>query len=111
MSKDTKCWVAYTTVDSKDKAAGMARYLVEQDRVACVNIVGPIESVYKWQGQVEQAVEWMLMMKCSEEQREGLKAALVDLHDYDVPELIMLPVADGHLAYLDWIRASFGGRA
>lgn len=104
-----RCWVAYSTVESKEHATELARNLVEQQLVACVNIVGPVESVYRWQGKVEQTAEWMLMMKCSESQCEELKMALPRLHGYEVPELIMLPIADGHTAYLDWIAASGKG--
>lgn len=102
----TRCWLAYSTVDSKEQADILARGLVDQQLVACVNIVGPLESVYRWQGKVEQAKEWMLMMKCSESQCEELKMALPRLHGYEVPELIMMPIADGHAPYLDWIAAS-----
>ncbi|VWX34452.1 Divalent-cation tolerance protein CutA [Limnobacter sp. 130] len=104
-----RCWVAYTTTDSKERASLMARSLVEKQLVVCVNIVGPVESVYSWQGKVEQTTEWILMMKCSESQCEELKMALPRLHSYEVPELIMFPIADGHSAYLDWIAASGAG--
>ena len=101
-----RCWVAYTTSDSKERASLMASSLVEKQLVVCLIIVGPVESVYSWQGKVEQTTEWILMMKCSESQCEELKRALPRLHGYDVPELIMLPIADGHVPYLDWIAAS-----
>ena len=111
MEESTKCWVAYTTVDSKTKAIEMAHKLVGAKRVACVNVVGPVESVYEWQGQVDQAAEWMLMMKCTRDQCDGLKSAVLELHDYDVPELIMWPISDGHGPYLDWIGRSDEAKA
>ena len=104
-----RCWVAYSTVDSHGRATALAHRLVDEQLVACVNIVGPVESVYRWQGKVEQTKEWMLMMKCSESQCEELKRALPRLHGYEVPELILLPIADGHVPYLDWIPASGKG--
>ena len=107
----TGCWVAYTTIDSKEKAAALANRLVKEKLGACATIVGPMESVYEWQGDIAHATEWMLMMKCADEQLEGLKKAVAAWHDYAVPELIVLSVADGHTPYLDWVRASAGGKA
>lgn len=86
----------------------LARQLVERSCIACANVVGPIESVYVWQGQLEETAEWMLMMKCAEKQIEKLKLAIAELHDYDVPELIVLPIVDGHVPYLNWIVQSEG---
>lgn len=111
MAETTGCLVAYTTVDSKEKAASLANRLVTEKLVACATIVGPVESVYEWQGQIEHAAEWMLMMKCADEQLEGLKNAVTAWHGYAVPELIVLPVTDGHAPYLDWVRASARGKA
>ncbi|MBU0784797.1 MAG: divalent-cation tolerance protein CutA [Gammaproteobacteria bacterium] len=111
MAEMTACWVAYTTIDSKEKAAALANRLVKEKWVACATIVGPVESVYEWQGDIEHATEWMLMMKCADEQLQGLKKSVADWHDYAVPELIVLPVADGHAPYLDWVRASARGKA
>lgn len=101
-----RCWVAYSTVDSYVHATALAHRLVDEQLVACVNIVGPVESVYRWQGKVEQTKEWMLMMKCSESQCAELKRALTNLHGYEVPELILLPITDGHMPYLNWIAES-----
>lgn len=109
MNSNTGCWVAYTTVDSQEKARAMAHELVKKRLVACVNIVGPVESVFEWQAQVEQVSEWMLMMKCSDEQREDLMSAVVSMHDYEVPEMIILPIAEGHTPYLEWIRVRAAG--
>jgi periplasmic divalent cation tolerance protein len=112
MSSSTGCWFAYTTVDSNEKAVDMARSLVQNKNVACINVLGPVESIYEWQGRVEQTTEWMLMMKCSDRQCEALKAAVASLHDYDVPELIMFPIEDGHAPYLQWVQAqALGSKA
>jgi periplasmic divalent cation tolerance protein len=111
MERETGCRVAYTSLDSRMKAGEMARALVDRKCVACVNIIGPMDSVYEWKGQVETVTEWMLMMKCSEEQVEQLKKAVLELHDYEVPELIVLPVIQGHAPYLQWIRGSEGAQA
>lgn len=109
MGSSMGCWVAYTTVESKQKAVEMAHALVQGRKAVCVNIIGPVESVYEWQGQVEQAMEWMLMMKCSDAQCDDLKVAVASLHDYDVPELVMFPIEDGHAPYLSWIQTQAQG--
>ena len=111
MAGMTGCWVVYSTVDSREKASELANRLVKEKLVACATIVGPVESVYEWQGDIEHAAEWMLMMKCADEQLQGLKKAVAAWHGYAVPELIVLPVADGHAPYLDWVRASARGEA
>jgi periplasmic divalent cation tolerance protein len=111
MAGVTGCWVAYTTVDSKENAEELADRLVIEKLVACATIVGPVESVYEWQGEIEHAAEWMLMMKCADEQLLGLKNAVAAWHGYAVPELIVLPVVDGHAPYLEWVRASARGKA
>lgn len=109
MDDQTVCCVAYTTVDSRSTAIRLGRHLVEKGCIACANIVGPIESVYLWQGQLEQTPEWMLMMKCSKKQVEDLKSTIVGLHDYELPELIVLPIVDGHVPYLNWVAQTEGG--
>lgn len=109
MNKDNACWVAYTTVSSREKALEMARTLVAGHKVACVSLIGPVESIYEWNGQIQQGNEWMLMMKGSEEQRLGLESAVCALHDYEVPELIVLAITDGHGPYLEWLRSSSKG--
>jgi periplasmic divalent cation tolerance protein len=75
------------------------------DRIAtCVNVGAPMRSVYRWQGKVEQATELPLWIKTTATRRDALIAALNELHPYDVPEVLVVPVQDGLPAYLDWIR-------
>ena len=84
----------------------LARVLVDEQLVACVNVLPPMQSVYRWDGRVEQAVEHQLIMKTIQARVPALKARLGDLHPYDVPELLVLPIADGAEPYLDWLIES-----
>ena len=105
MSEDS-IWMALTTVGSETDAKTLANRLVSEGRVACVSILPSVLSIYKWQGVVENAQEWMLVIKLAQTQRCTLKAHWADLHPYEVPELLMFRVEDGHAPYLNWVRAS-----
>lgn len=91
-----------------DHADRLARTLVEEHLAACVNITAPVVSVYRWQGDVERAEERLLIIKTTEARREPMMARLLDLHPYDLPELLFVPV-DGSVPYLDWVRTSVTG--
>lgn len=95
--------VAFSTVAKREDADRIARLLVEGRHAACVNVVAGLTSVYRWKGNVESEAEILLVIKTRRERVEDLKAALVSLHPYDVPELIVLPIEDGHAPYLAWI--------
>jgi periplasmic divalent cation tolerance protein len=97
--------VVLVTTPSAD-AARIARALVEQGVAACVNQVGGIASVYRWQGAVEESVETLLVIKTRAERYPALEAAVRALHPYEVPEIIALPVAHGATNYLQWITES-----
>lgn len=88
-----------------DRAAAesLAHALVERRLAACVNILPPCLSVYRWQGAVEQADEVPLLIKTTRARYAELEAALSELHPYSVPEIIALPLAAGLPAYLDWV--------
>jgi periplasmic divalent cation tolerance protein len=98
--------VALSTVATPEDAERIARALVERRLAACVNVVRGITSVYAWKGAVQTDAELLLVIKTRREALERLRAALLELHPYDVPELVAFEVADGHRAYLDWIRDS-----
>jgi periplasmic divalent cation tolerance protein len=81
----------------------IARILVEEARVACVNVLPPVRSIYRWQGKVETASEVLVMMKTRRSNVDDVAARLKELHPYEVPELIALPVVAGLPAYLQWV--------
>lgn len=83
----------------------MARQLVDARLAACVNILSPCHSVYRWQGAVETADEVPLLIKTSRERYAALEAAIRQQHPYELPEVIALPVAQGLPEYLSWVAA------
>jgi periplasmic divalent cation tolerance protein len=98
--------IVMTTVGSADEAERIARGLVEQRLAACVNIISGVESVYRWQGNIEVTREWLLVIKTTDAAFGRLRDAILKLHSYEVPEIISLPVDDGGEAYLRWIEES-----
>jgi periplasmic divalent cation tolerance protein len=100
--------IAMTTVPQRDTALTIARTLVEERLVACVNISSAVESIYWWQGKIEQSTEYVLMMKTTAGQLNLLRDRLLALHPYDVPEFVVLPVESGSEAYLAWITETVG---
>lgn len=95
-----------TTVSSREEASTIASELVSRRLAACVNIVGPISSVYRWQGAVENSEEFLLIIKSTEAQFRPIQSALGELHSYQLPELISFTIDAGAESYLDWIAAS-----
>jgi periplasmic divalent cation tolerance protein len=95
--------VVFSTCDSEEQAGRVARALVEQRLAACVNILSPVRSIYRWKGQIEDAAEWMLIIKSRRDLMERLRAAIGEIHSYEVPELLAVPVVDGSENYLAWL--------
>jgi periplasmic divalent cation tolerance protein len=92
--------VALSTVGTPEDAERIARALVERRLAACVNVVPGVVSVYRWRGAVCRDEERLLVIKTRAERLEALREALVELHPYEVPELVALPVEAGHAPYL-----------
>lgn len=92
-----------TTTDSEQLAERIARELVERRLAACVNLVGPVQSVYRWEGQVVSAEERLLIIKTSVERFPQLVSAIRELHSYDVPEIVAIPLSMGDAPYLSWL--------
>ena len=98
--------VALSTVGTAEDAERIARALVERRLAACVNVVAGVVSFYRWKGAVEKEEERLLVIKTRAERLEALREALVELHPYEVPELVALPVEAGHAPYLAWLDES-----
>ena len=92
--------------DGKIDALALGRTLVEEGLAACVNVLAPMESVYRWQGSVHQDAERQLVIKTRAERLDALYGRLRTLHPYEVPEFLVLPVGAGSPSYLDWVRDS-----
>ncbi len=95
--------IVLTTTGSADEAKKIAHTLVERRLAACVNLVGPIDSVYRWKGAVESAPEWLLVIKTSVTQFERVRDAIRELHSYELPECIAVAIEAGSAEYLEWI--------
>ncbi len=95
-----------TTASSKDEARKIGRALVEGLLAACVNIVPQVGSIYRWEGEIEEAEEWLLMVKTTRAAFERVRDAISEQHSYDVPECIAVPIESGSAAYLNWIGES-----
>jgi periplasmic divalent cation tolerance protein len=102
----TAAVIVLTTFPVDRDAARLATTLVEEGMVACVNVLPPMQSIYRWHGVVEQSGEHQLVMKTTRDGVDRLKTRLAELHPYEVPELLVLPVSDGGAAYLQWLQDS-----
>ena len=105
VSARTDALVVYVTAPEAE-APGLARALVERRVAACVNVVPGVRSFYWWDGKVADDAEVLLIAKTTSERLEALRSAVVELHSYDVPEVIALPISAGHPPYLGWIGDS-----
>jgi periplasmic divalent cation tolerance protein len=98
--------VIFVTAGSEAEAEKIARALVEEQLAACVNILNPIRSIYRWQGQVADDREWLLLIKTRAERFAAVESRVKALHSYQVPEVIALPIVAGAEGYLRWLRES-----
>jgi len=99
----SKYIVVFMTAPTEDEAARIGRTVVEEGLAACCNIVKGLRSIYRWQGKVCDEPEVLCIMKTRACLFEALKNRLVELHSYDVPEVIAIDIKDGHADYLKWI--------
>jgi periplasmic divalent cation tolerance protein len=97
--------IVLTTTATREDAGKIARALVERRLAACVNLVA-IESVYRWKDEVESAEEWLLVIKTTAAAYDHVHAAIKELHTYDLPECVLLPIENGSEDYLAWIGES-----
>lgn len=103
--------VVLCTCKDQAEAQRIAEALVESRLAACVNLLGGIKSIYRWQGAVETAHEVLLLIKSTTARFDELRARITELHSYDTPEIIALPITAGSEKYLNWISQETGGGA
>ncbi|TCK04547.1 divalent-cation tolerance protein CutA [Phorcysia thermohydrogeniphila] len=94
-----------TTLPTKRDAERIGERLLDHLLVACVQIVGPIESMYWWRGKQEISQEWILIAKTKKKLYERVEEAIKNLHPYEIPEIIAVPIVAGYKPYLDWIES------
>lgn len=97
--------IVLTTVGLMEKAEELANALVGLRLAACVNIVGPIRSIYRWKDKVERELEYLLVIKTTADRAAELEAAFAELHPYELPERVELSIEGGSEAYLAWLSA------
>jgi periplasmic divalent cation tolerance protein len=95
-----------TTAGSREEAQMIARALVERRLAACVNVIPRIQSIYRWKDKVDEAEEWLLVIKTTTAGFARVRAAIAELHSYEVPECICVAIEDGSEQYLKWIAES-----
>lgn len=100
--------VVFITVPDRAEADRIADTLVGERLAACVNILGPIRSVYRWEGKVAHDEELLLVIKTTRPRYAALEARVLEIHPYQTPEVIALPIEQGSAAYLGWIRTETG---
>jgi periplasmic divalent cation tolerance protein len=95
-----------TTAGEESEARKIAEQLVGRKLAACVNILPRIQSIYRWEGKVETAYEYLLLIKTANMRAKEVEAAVRELHSYDLPEVVVISIEGGSQAYLNWITES-----
>jgi len=103
--------VVLMTTGSKEEAERIAETLVSEQLAACVNLIRGVTSIYRWAGKTQHDQEWLLLAKSRRDVLDGLLKRVQELHSYDVPEIIALPLAGGSEPYLHWIDQEVHGRS
>ncbi len=96
--------IVFVTCSSEEEGLKIANALVEGRLAACVNLISPVRSIYRWEGKIWDEKEWLLIVKTQKDRFEELEKKVKSLHSYSVPEIVGLPIEKGSSAYLDWIR-------
>lgn len=93
----------FVTCGSEEEALNISRALVEEQLAACVNLISPVRSIYRWEGKIWDEKEWLLIIKAQRKRFDELEKKVKSLHSYSVPEIIALPIIAGSSSYLDWL--------
>ena len=92
-----------TTTETKEQAQNIAEHLIETKLAACVQITGPITSIYRWKGKMENSQEWLCLIKTRESLFKKVEAAIKSQHSYETPEIVAVPIVKGSKEYLIWL--------
>lgn len=95
-----------TVIDSEEGAQNIAQTLVKRRLAACVHVAGPVTSTYWWQGKMEVAKEWTCAAKTRQELYDAVEKAIREVHPYDEPEIVALPIVNGSRSYLEWVATN-----
>ncbi len=95
--------IVFVTCGSEEEALSISRALVEEQLAACVNLISPVRSIYRWEGKIWDEKEWLLIIKTQRIRFDELEKKVKSLHSYSVPEIIALPIIAGSSSYLDWL--------
>lgn len=98
--------IVLTTAASLDEARRLGQTLVEEHLAACATVVPAVESIYRWQGQIETSSEALVILKTAADQLADLETRLHQIHSYQTPEFLVLPIEAGSPAYLEWLHSS-----
>ncbi len=93
-----------TTAEAKSQAEKIAETLVDKEMAGCIQIIGPITSVYRWKGKVEKAEEWLCLIKTKAELYDEVEKTIRQMHTYETPEIISMPITAGSKKYLQWLE-------
>lgn len=110
MSADSGVVAVLTTAPSVEVAERMGEALVTERLAACANLVPGVQSIFRWQGALAREAEVLVVLKTTHDALDDLRRRLVELHPYEVPEVIALNVCAGHAPYLDWVRTEVGSK-
>ncbi|MFB3903851.1 MAG: divalent-cation tolerance protein CutA [Acidobacteriota bacterium] len=98
--------IVFSTIDSEEKAKTLAHQLVQENLAACVSVVSSLTSIYRWKGRLEEAKEWLMVIKTTADRIPRLFTRLRELHPYEVPEIISFPIETAYEPYLRWVLGS-----
>lgn len=104
--KDSNIKIVLCMCPDLDSARHIGTHLIKNQLAACVNLIPKVESIYSWNNEINQDLEVLTLFKTKEELLDKLELAILELHSYDVPEIIVLPVDGGSKSYLEWIADS-----
>ena len=110
MSESSEAIVVFMTAGNREEAERLAQSLVSKRLAACVQILPEMQSIYWWQGQVENAREIPILAKTVQSKFAELEREVRSLHSYETPEIIALPITDASAPYLEWLKGTVGSR-